>query len=76
MHVKIKGNQAFIDGKPSINKTEGQYIDGPPVNKNQRNRWNTCTGIPVGSRTDERLYRCFSIYSILTKAVVKQDLFS
>ena len=50
MHVKIKGNQAFIDGKPSINKTGSQYIDGPPVNNNQRNRWSTCTGIPVGSR--------------------------
>ena len=31
IHVKIKGNQAFIDGKPSINKTGSQYIDGPPV---------------------------------------------
>ncbi len=27
------------------------FIDGPLVNNNQRNRWSTCTGIPVGSRT-------------------------
>ena len=57
MHVKIKGNQAFIDGKPYINKTGSQYIDGPPVNKNQKNRRSTCTGIPVGSRTED-----YSIY--------------
>ncbi len=31
IHVKIKGNQAFKDGKPSINKTGSQFIDGPPV---------------------------------------------
>ncbi len=34
MHVKIKGNQAFIDGKPTINKIGNEYIDGPPVNDN------------------------------------------
>ncbi len=28
----------------SFNKTGSQYIDGPPVNNNQGNRWNTCNG--------------------------------
>ena len=30
------------------------YIDGSPVHNNHINRWNPCTGIPVGSRTVHR----------------------
>ena len=38
----------FPTGRPV-----SEYIDGPPVNNNQRNKWSTCTctGIHVGSRT-------------------------
>ncbi len=38
LHVQIKGNQAFIDGNPSINQTGSQYIDGPTVNNNQQKK--------------------------------------